>query len=71
MARIIREWRERERLTRREAGDRLCVTEQTVYLWETGQSAPPRTRIAAVADVVGVAVSELAADFAATDEAES
>src|SRR5690606_22331341 len=45
-----------------ELGRRVGVSRQTVYDWESGRSAPKRSRVQTVADVLGIPAAALAAD---------
>lgn len=60
----LREYRQREKLTRKQLGAKLGVTGMTIYRWETGERLPQRGQWAKIAEVTGIAASTLVGSFA-------
>lgn len=56
---VIRELRERNRLTQAELADRLHVSDKTVSKWETGKGLPDVTLLEPIADAFGISIVEL------------
>jgi transcriptional regulator with XRE-family HTH domain len=61
----IKTFRLRLNLSHRELAAKLDLDETTISHWERGKSAPAGTRLARVADALGVSVGELFGERAA------
>ena len=56
---IIRELREKNRLTQAELAEKLFVSDKTVSKWENGKGYPDISLLEPIAKVFGISVSEL------------
>ena len=56
---IIKELREKNKLTQLELAERLNVSDKTVSKWETGKGYPDITLLEPIAKVFGISVTEL------------
>ena len=56
---VIRELREKRRLTQLQLAEKLGVSDKTVSKWETGKGYPDITLLEPIAEVFGVSVTEL------------
>ena len=56
---IIRELREKNRLTQAQLAEKLCVSDKTISKWETAKGYPDITLLEPIAGVFGVSVAEL------------
>lgn len=56
---IIRELREKKRLTQAELAEKLFVSAKTVSKWENAKGYPDISLLAPIADVFGVSIAEL------------
>ena len=56
---IIKELRERNKMTQLQLADKLGVTDKTISKWETGTSDPSTSNLFALAKLYGVSVEEL------------
>lgn len=64
---IIRELREKQRLTQAELAERLYVSDKTVSKWENGKGYPDISLLESIAKVFGVSVTELLAGKAVSN----
>lgn len=55
----IQELRQKQKLTQKELGDILNVSDKTVSRWETDRCLPDVTMMASIASALGVTVAEL------------
>lgn len=55
----IQELRQKQKLTQKELGDLLNVSDKTISRWETDKSLPDVTMMSSIANSLGVTVSEL------------
>ncbi|GEM_PF-5507568 len=55
----IQELRQKQKLTQKELGDLLNVSDKTVSRWETDKCLPDVTMMASIANALGVTVAEL------------
>ena len=58
---MIRRLREKQGLTQLQLARRLCVSDKAVSKWETGRGYPDITLLEALAEALGVSVTELLA----------
>lgn len=56
---VIKELRERRRLTQAELADKLVVSDKAVSKWETGKGYPDITLLEPLAKALGVSITEL------------
>ena len=56
---VIRELREKNRMTQRELAEKLCVSDKTISKWETGKGYPDITLLEPIAEAFGISVTEL------------
>ena len=56
---VIRNLREKRRLTQRDLAQRLNVSDKTISKWETGRGLPDITLLEPLAGALGVSVTEL------------
>ena len=56
---VIKELREKNKLTQLELADKLNVSDKTVSKWETGKGYPDITLLEPIAEAFGVSVTEL------------
>lgn len=56
---IIRQLREKKKLTQKQLADQLCVSDKTVSKWETGRGLPDVSLLEPLAAALGVSVAEL------------
>lgn len=56
---MIRELREKNRLTQAELAERLCVSDKTVSKWETAKGYPDVSLLEPIARAFGVSITEL------------
>ena len=64
---IIRELREKHRLTQAELAEKLFVSDKTVSKWENGKGYPDISLLEPIAKVFGISVSELVAGKAVSN----
>ncbi len=56
---VIKELREKHKLTQSELADKLNVSDKTISKWETGKGYPDITLLEPIAEAFGVSVTEL------------
>ena len=56
---VIKELRERNKMTQSQLADRLGVSDKTVSKWETGKGYPDITLLEPIAEAFSVSVAEL------------
>lgn len=56
---VIKELREKNRLTQAELAEKLCVSDKTISKWETGKGYPDISLLEPLAKVFGVSITEL------------
>ena len=56
---VIKELREKHKLTQAELADKLNVSDKTISKWETGKGYPDITLLEPIAEAFGVSVTEL------------
>ena len=56
---VIKELREKNKLTQLQLADKLGVSDKTVSKWETGKGYPDITLLEPIAEVFSVSVTEL------------
>lgn len=56
---VIKELREKNKLTQAELAERLCVSDKTISKWETAKGYPDISLLEPLAKVFGVSVTEL------------
>ena len=56
---IIKELRERNKMTQLQLADKLGVTDKTISKWETGKGYPDITLLEPIADAFSISVTEL------------
>ena len=56
---VIKELREKNKLTQLELADKLNVSDKTISKWETGKGYPDITLLEPIAEAFGVSVTEL------------
>jgi len=56
---VIRELREKNRLTQAELAEKLCVSDKTISKWETAKGYPDISLLEPLAKVFGVSITEL------------
>jgi len=56
---VIRELREKSKLTQAELAEKLCVSDKTVSKWETAKGYPDISLLEPIAKVFGISVTEL------------
>lgn len=56
---VIKELREKHRLTQAELAERLCVSDKTISKWETAKGYPDVSLLEPIAKVFGVSITEL------------
>ena len=56
---VIKELREKNKMTQLQLADKLGVSDKTVSKWETGKGYPDITLLESIADVFSVSVTEL------------
>ncbi len=56
---VIKELREKHKLTQLELADKLNVSDKTISKWETGKGYPDITLLEPIAEAFGVSVTEL------------
>lgn len=56
---VIKELREKNKMTQLQLAERLSVTDKTVSKWETGKGYPDITPLERIADVFSISVAEL------------
>lgn len=56
---VIRELREKNKLTQAELAEKLCVSDKTISKWETAKGYPDISLLEPLAKVFGVSVTEL------------
>ncbi len=56
---VIKQLREKNRMTQQQLADRLGVTDKTISKWETGKGYPDITLLEPIADALRVSVTEL------------
>lgn len=55
----VRELREKKKLTQKQLGEQLCVSDKTVSKWETGRGLPDLCMLEPLAAALDVSVAEL------------
>ena len=65
---IIRELREKNRLTQAQLAEKLCVSDKTVSKWETGRGYPDITLLEPIGRAFGVSVTELISGSAVSNQ---
>lgn len=65
---VIRELREKERMTQAELASRLMVSDKTVSKWETGKGYPDITLLEPIAKIFGISITELLAGHAVSNK---
>ncbi len=56
---VIKELREKNKLTQAELAEKLCVSDKAVSKWETGKGYPDITLLEPLADIFKVSITEL------------
>lgn len=56
---VIKEQRERNKMTQHQLADKLGVTDKTISKWETGKGYPDITLLEPIADAFSISVTEL------------
>ena len=56
---VIKELREKKRLTQVELAEKLCVSDKTVSKWETAKGYPDISLLEPIANILGVSITEL------------
>lgn len=56
---VIKELREKKRLTQKELAERLCISEKTVSKWETGKGLPDIGILEELSRCLGISIAEL------------
>lgn len=56
---VIKELREKKKLTQAELAEKLCVSDKTVSKWETGKGYPDITLLEPIAQAFDVSITEL------------
>ncbi|MGN0425899.1 MAG: helix-turn-helix domain-containing protein [Acetatifactor sp.] len=56
---VIRELREKNRMTQLQLAEKLCVSDKTISKWETGKGYPDITLLEPLANVFQISVAEL------------
>ena len=56
---VIKELREKKRLTQAELAEKLCVSDKTISKWETAKGYPDISLLEPLAKVFGVSITEL------------
>ncbi len=56
---VIRELREKNKMTQQQLAEKLCVSDKTVSKWETGKGYPDITLLEPIAKAFSVSVTEL------------
>ena len=56
---VIKELREKNRLTQAELAEKLCVSDKTISKWETAKGYPDISLLEPLAKVFGVSITEL------------
>ena len=56
---FIAELRKEQKLTQEQLGEKLGVTNKTVFRWETGTYLPPAEALLAMSELFGVSINEL------------
>ena len=64
---VIKELREKHKLTQLELADKLNVSDKTISKWETGKGYPDITLLEPIAEAFGVSVTELISGKAITN----
>lgn len=58
----IRAWRKHEGLTQREVAEGLGVSQQSVWLWESGQTTPTTQHLSEFASLCGISMEKFWGD---------
>jgi transcriptional regulator with XRE-family HTH domain len=61
---VLSEYRKDRRLTRAALGEKLGVSEETIYRWEIGKRKPGKESLPVIAEITGIAPAELRPDLA-------
>lgn len=56
---VIKELREKKKITQAELADKLCVSDKTISKWETGKGYPDITLLEPITNVFGISLTEL------------
>lgn len=64
---MIKELREKNRLTQSELAQKLNVSDKTISKWETGKGYPDITLLEPIASVFGISIAELLSGHAITN----
>ncbi len=64
---VIKELREKHKMTQLELADKLNVSDKTISKWETGKGYPDITLLEPIATVFGISVTELISGKAITN----
>ena len=64
---VIKELREKHKMTQLELADKLNVSDKTISKWETGKGYPDITLLEPIAEAFGVSVTELISGKAITN----
>lgn len=65
---MLKELREKKKLTQKELAEKLRVSDKTISKWETGKGLPDITLITPLAEALGISVAELfAGEYAIND----
>ena len=56
---VIKELREKKKLTQVELAEKLCVSDKTVSKWETAKGYPDISLLEPIANILGVSITEL------------
>lgn len=65
---MLKELRERKKLTQKELAEKLLISDKTISKWETGKGLPDITLVTPLAEALSISVAELfAGEYAIND----
>ena len=56
---MLKELRERKKLTQKELAEKLLISDKTISKWETGKGLPDITLVTPLAEALSISVAEL------------
>lgn len=56
---MLKELRERKKLTQKDLAEKLLISDKTISKWETGKGLPDITLVSPLAETLGISVAEL------------
>ena len=56
---VIKELREKNRMTQAELAEKICVSDKTISKWETGKGYPDISLLEPIAKIFGISITEL------------